>query len=396
MEIKIERMDHLGNGIGYLDGKITFVPKTVPGDIVDIKITKEHSHFLRGSVQKIIRPSENRAEAFCPFYANCGGCLLQNLSYAASLTYKKNKVADLLSKVKEDLTYEMVANPKCQNYRNKITLKVKNGQIGYYAVASNDLVKITSCAIASPQINAVLPELSKLNIKDGEIVIRTNQAKECLIIISSKEKIRWEPLLNIPTLKGIIINDALVWGQDYLMEKINELTFKINYRSFFQVNSAVAALLFQKVAASIKPNSQVLDLYSGVGTLALSVAGKAKAVLGIEIVADAVTNALENAKLNKINNVTFKTGPVEQLIKNIPSCYDTWIVDPPRKGLDEITHQAILKYKPQQIIYVSCDPQTLQRDLNLLKNSYDFSQVTLFDMFSYTYHVESLVVLTRK
>ncbi len=396
MEIKIERMDHLGNGIGYLDGKITFVPKTVPGDIVEIKITKEKSHFLRGKVQRIITPSENRVEAFCPFYTNCGGCLLQNLSYADSLTYKKDKVEDLLSKVKDDLTYEMVANPKCQNYRNKITLKVKNGQIGYYAVASNDLVKITSCAITNPQINAVLPELSKLNIKDGEIVIRTNQKKECLIIINSKEKIRWEPLLDISTLKGIIINDALVWGQDYLTEKINDLTFKINYRSFFQVNPFVAALLFQKVTASVKPNSQVLDLYSGVGTLALSVSGKAKAVLGIEIVSNAVTNALENAKLNKINNVTFKTGPVEQLIKNIPACYDTWIVDPPRRGLDEITYQAILTHHPHQIIYVSCDPQTLKRDLNLLKESYDFSQITLFDMFSYTYHVECLCILTLK
>ena len=395
MEAKIERFDHEGAGIALINDKVTFIPKTIPGDIVDIRVTENKKNYQRGKLKKLIKPSNERVEAKCPYYAKCGGCHLQNLTYQDTLNYKINNVKNILSKVNKDIDLTIISNSCEFNYRNKIELKIKDGKLGFYEKATNDIVEIDNCLITDAAINNILPSFKETNIHNAEVTIRINTSKDILIIINSQEKIAYEKLIK-ENVKGIIINKKLVYGQNYLLDKINDIEYQIYYDAFFQVNPYVAAKLFDIVAENINENDYVLDLFSGVGTLSLTAAKKAKDVLGIEIVHNAVVSAKNNALKNNINNVTFIEGDVFKKIKDVPNKYNTWCVDPPRKGLDKETIKTITKYKPTKIIYVSCNIHSLVRDLLLIKDLYKIEKFYVLDMFSYTYHAECVCILNLK
>lgn len=395
MEAKIERFDHEGAGIALINDKVTFIPKTIPGDIVDIRVTENKKNYQRGKLKKLIKPSNERVEAKCPYYAKCGGCHLQNLTYQNTLNYKMNNVKNILNKVNKDIDLTIIPNPCEFNYRNKIELKIKDGKLGFYEKATNDIVEINKCLITDDAINNILPFFKEANIHNAEVTIRTNTFKDILIIINSQEKITYEKLIK-ENVKGIIINKKLVYGQNYLLDKINDIEYQIYYDAFFQVNPYVASKLFNIVAENINENDYVLDLFSGVGTLSLTAAKKAKNVLGIEIVHNAVVSAKNNALKNNINNVTFIEGDVFKKIKDVPNKYNTWCVDPPRKGLDKETIKTITKYKPTKIIYVSCNIHSLVRDLLLINNLYEIEKFYVLDMFSYTYHAECVCILNLK
>ena len=396
MQVKIERFDHQAKGIALVDNKVTFVPKTIPGDIVEVKITKEGKSFNQASLVKVIESSPLRVASFCPFYAKCGGCDLQNLSYEETLKYKVEKVKNIFARIKMDVNPEVISNPHPLHYRNKIELKIRNGQLGFYEKETNTIVAINECLITDEAINEIIPLINNLKLQEASVTIRCNQNHECLVIFATKEKLNYQDLITNKNIKGIILNNKKIYGIDFLEEQINDLKYHITYDAFFQVNPYVAALLFKKVKENILDDACVLDLYSGVGTLALTVASKVKKVLGIEIIENAVLNACQNQKLNNLTNVTFKCGDVEKIITSITDNYDTFIVDPPRKGLDNKTITVMLEKKPKTIIYVSCDAQTLVRDIAKLKEKYDLKKLYLFDMFSYTYHVESLCVLSLR
>lgn len=395
MEAKIERFDHEGAGIALINDKVTFIPKTIPGDIVDIRVTENKKNYQRGKLKKLIKPSNERVEAKCPYYAKCGGCHLQNLTYQDTLNYKINNVKNILSKVNKDIDLTIISNSCEFNYRNKIELKIKDGKLGFYEKATNDIVEIDNCLITDAAINNILPSFKETNIHNAEVTIRINTSKDILIIINSQEKIAYEKLIK-ENVKGIIINKKLVYGQNYLLDKINDIEYQIYYDAFFQVNPYVASKLFNIVADNINENDYVLDLFSGVGTLSLTAAQKAKNVLGIEIVHNAVVSAKNNALKNNINNVTFIEGDVFKKIKDVPNKYNTWCVDPPRKGLDKETIKTITKYKPTKIIYVSCNIHSLVRDLLLIKDLYKIEKFYVLDMFSYTYHAECVCILNLK
>ena len=392
MEAKIERFDHEGAGIALINNKVTFIPKTIPGDIVEVTITEEKKNYQRAKSIKLIKPSNERIGALCPYYAKCGGCHLQNLTYQNTLNYKLNNVKNILSKVNQDIELKIIPNPHEFNYRNKIELKIVKGKMGFYEKATNDIVEIAKCLITDEAINNILPTLKDINIRNAEVIIRTNSAKDILIIINSQEKISFEKLIK-ENIKGIIINNKLVYGQNYLIEKINDIKYQISYDAFFQVNPYVATELFNIIQENINDNDYVLDLFSGVGTLSLTASKKAKEVLGIEIVPNAVISAKNNALKNKINNVTFIEGDVFKKIKDVDNKYNTWCVDPPRKGLDKETINTIIKYKPKKIIYVSCNIHSLVRDLLLIKDLYKIEKFYVLDMFSYTYHAECVCIL---
>ena len=395
MEAKIERFDHEGAGIALINDKVTFIPKTIPGDIVDIRVTENKKNYQRGKLKKLIKPSNERVEAKCPYYAKCGGCHLQNLTYQDTLNYKINNVKNILSKVNKDIDLTIISNSCEFNYRNKIELKIKDGKLGFYEKATNDIVEIDNCLITDAAINNILPSFKETNIHNAEVTIRINTSKDILIIINSQEKIAYEKLIK-ENVKGIIINKKLVYGQNYLLDKINDIEYQIYYDAFFQVNPYVASKLFNIVADNINENDYVLDLFSGVGTLSLTAAQKAKNVLGIEIVHNAVVSAKNNALKNNINNVTFIEDDVFKKIKDVPNKYNTWCVDPPRKGLDKETIKTITKYKPTKIIYVSCNIHSLVRDLLLIKDLYKIEKFYVLDMFSYTYHAECVCILNLK
>ena len=393
--MNIERLDDLGRGIGYLDGKITFIPWTIPGDVVEVIVTENHKKYNVAKVKQFIKYSEKRIQPPCPYFTKCGGCTLQNLAYNDTLEYKVKKIKNIFKKNKIDINLEIIANSNPYNYRNKISLKVINGKIGFFENSTHQLVEIDGCIISSQALNKCIPLIEKMNIINGSITIRCNQNEEILIIIESQDnlKIDIDSLKKEIKLVGIIINDKTFYGENYLFERINNVLFKISYDSFFQVNPSVASKLFQIVKDNISLNDKVLDLYCGVGTLSLMAAANAKSVVGIEIVPNAILNAIFNASINSVDNTCFVLNDVSEAVSKISLDFDKVIVDPPRRGLTKEAIEVLLKIRPEKIIYVSCDPQTLVRDCKLLSENYDIEKSYVLDMFSYTYHVECVCLL---
>ena len=398
MKIDIEKLDDFGRGIGYIDGKITFVPNTVPGDIVNINIIKEHKKYNEATIDNFIKYSEDRIKPPCPYFTKCGGCTLQNLSYENTINYKLNKIKNIFTKNRIDITPKIISNPNPYNYRNKISLKVVDTKVGFYLNNTHNIIEINECLIANPAINVCINYIKNFNIINGYVIIRCNQNEEILIIIESQDNltIDIELLKKKIKLVGIIINNKTFYGKNYLFERINNTLFKISYDSFFQVNPYIASELFQLISDNIKQYDKVLDLYCGVGTLSLNAASKALSVTGIEIVPNAILNALFNASLNDLSNVHFVLNDVSDAIAKIKLDFNKVIVDPPRAGLTKETIDILLKINPTSIIYVSCDPQTLVRDYKLLSDTYEIEKSYILDMFSYTYHVETVLILKKR
>ena len=395
MEIKIEKLDDFGRGICYIDNKVTFVPNTIPNDLVEIKITKEFKNYNEGKLINILIPSKKRIEPKCPYFSKCGGCVLQNMNYQDTLEYKKEKVINIFKKNKLEINPIVIENANYYNYRNKISLKVIDKKIGYYEPKSHFIVEIDSCLVASNSINKTISLIKKMGINNGLVTIRCNKNDEVLIIIESKDKLN----IDVDSIKeniklvGIVINNKLFYGEDFLYENINGMFYKISYDSFFQVNPYIAEKIFNIIKENINSNETVLDIYSGVGTLSLTASMVAKKVIGIEIVENAVLNAIHNAKINKINNVDFLLNDATKAITKLNLFFDKVIVDPPRAGLTKTVIDTIKKIKPKEIIYVSCDPQTLVRDIKLLSDLYIINKFYIADMFSFSYHVESVCIL---
>ena len=395
MEVKIEKLDDFGRGICYIDNKVTFVPNTIPNDLVEIKITKEFKNYNEGKLINILIPSKKRIEPKCPYFSKCGGCVLQNMNYKDTLEYKKEKVINIFKKNKLEINPVVIKNANYYNYRNKISLKVIDKKIGYYEPKSHSIVEIDSCLVASNSINKTIQLIEKMNIINGLVTIRCNKNDEILIIIESKDKLN----IDVDSIKeniklvGIVINNKLFYGEDFLYENINGIFYKISYDSFFQVNPYIASKIFDIIKENINSNETVLDIYSGVGTISLTASTVAKKVIGIEIVENAVLNAIHNAKINKINNVDFLLNDATKAITKLNLFFDKVIVDPPRAGLTKTVIDTIKKIKPKEIIYVSCDPQTLVRDIKLLSDLYKINKFYIADMFSFSYHVESVCIL---
>ena len=396
--MKIERFDDLGRGISYINNKVTFIDKVVPEDIVEVELTKEKKKYNEAKLIKIIKPSPLRIDAKCPYFSKCGGCQFQNITYENTIKYKKEKIVNIFSKHKISIFPEVITNISPYNYRNKITLKVNNYKIGFYINKTHNLVEINKCLLANPAINASIPLIKRFNICNGEVTIRCNQNAEILIVINSQDNLN----IDITYLKskiklvGIVVNNKTYYGENSLFERMNNLLFKISYDSFFQVNPFIASQLFQIIGDNIDSSDKVLDLYCGVGTLSLMAAKKAQKVLGIEVVPNAIINALFNARVNDLNNTQFVINDASTAISKIKPDFNKIIVDPPRSGLTKNIIDVLLKIKPDEIIYVSCDPQTLVRDFTLLSSIYEIKKSYILDMFSYTYHIETILILTKK
>ena len=394
MLVKIERMDHLGNGIGYINNKIIFVKGALIGETVDVDITKEKRSFYEGKLRSIIVKSSKRIEPFCPYFGLCGGCNLQHLNYLDTLDYKKNRVLNILNRF--DLPNPVIiSNENNLYYRNKIELKIVNKKIGFYEKNTNKLIEINECKITKKSINKVISLIKSFNLNYANIIIRSNYNDEVLIIINSKENISINDDLSKYKILGIILNDKTIYGENHFMEKIDNLYFDVSYDAFFQVNNFINNKLFEIIKENVS-GENILDLYSGVGTLSIMASQNASIVYAIEVNENAVKNALLNAKINKIKNVNFILGKVEDKINLINDKIDIVIVDPPRSGLDKKTIDYLKKINASKIIYISCDTQSLANNLNDLINDYTVEKLYLLDMFSYTYHVECVSVLHRK
>lgn len=392
MQVHIDRMDHFGNGIGNINGKIIFVKGALPGETVDVTITKDKKSFMEGTINTIIYKSSKRVEPFCKYFGVCGGCSLCHLNYENTLEYKKERVKNILSKF-DIPKINVIKNENDLYYRNKIELKIVDGKLGFYEKSTHNLIEIKECKVTKKSINKSFEFVKNMKLENANVTIRANYNDEVFIIIDSKEK---PVILNPEDYKivGIVLNDKCIYGQDNFMEKINNLFFTVSYNSFFQVNNYINLELFNLIKENIVGKT-VLDLYSGVGTLSIVASKVVDKVYSIEVTQNAVKNALINAKINKCDNINFILGKVEDKIGFINDKIDTIIVDPARAGLDKKTIEVINNICPQRIIYVSCDTQSLANNLVDLAN-YEIKKFYILDMFSYTYHIECFCILDRK
>ena len=298
MAFTIEKLDNKGRGIAYINDKITFIKNALPTEEVEITITKESKKYQEGIVTKYIKKSPKRIDSICPYFNICGGCDLLHISYEDTLKYKKQKLEDIISKYANISTnIDIIPSDNILNYRNKITLKVVNKKIGFYEPSTHKLVQIQNCLLAEKSIQDIIPDLHYLNIKNGEIVIRSNYNNELIISITTKDKIT----PNISYLKehykiaGIILNNKVVNGDDKFIEIINHLLFNVSYDSFFQINRNICSKLFKLIEQETKNSKVLLDLYCGVGTL--GIAANVEKAYGIEIVKNAILNAISNSKI---------------------------------------------------------------------------------------------------
>ena len=397
MEIEIVKFDNLGRGIGYINNKIVFIPKSVPGDIVKIDITLDKKSYLEGKIIEIIKPSKMRINPSCPYFNNCGGCDLLQISLSNMLDYKLEKVNSLLKKESISFNAEkIIKSGNTFNYRNKVSLKIVNGIIGFYENDTHSIVSINKCLLCKDEINNIIKNLNRLDIYNGSITIRCNYKNEILLIIETDDDIKnidW--IVENFLIAGIIVNDKCIYGDDYFIEKIDNYLFKVSYNSFFQVNNDICSKLFNLINDNTKDSLNIIDLYCGVGTLGIAANDKAN-VLGVEIVENAVKDAFINKSLDKIDNIDFICSDTSNVLDKITKSFDTIILDPPRSGvvkevLDKIKNEGI-----NIIIYVSCNPSTLVRDLKILESDYCIKDIILLDMFPNTNHVESFVILKRR
>lgn len=442
-DIEIININHKGQGVGKIDGFTVFVNGGLTGDKVKVKIKTVKKNYGVGEMVELITPSTNRVEPKCSVADTCGGCQLQGLSYEAQLKIKTNKVKndiERIGKLEGVKIHDTLGMEEPYNYRNKAQFPVGEGvngvKLGFYKRETHDIVDIDSCIIQHEINDKVLEvvryymnqfNIKPYNEKTGEGIIRHVLTKTAfksgdvmVVIITNGSKLPHKKELihaltnNIPQVKSIVQNinstrgnrilgntSKTLYGEGYIVDYVGNLQFKISAESFFQVNPMQTEVLYKKALeyANLKGNETVFDLYCGIGSISLFLAQKAKKVYGIEIVEQAIVDARENARINNIDNAEFLTGKAEEIFPQLYSQgikADVVVVDPPRKGCDQAVLDTIINMQPEKVVYVSCNPSTLARDLKYLdENEYKTMEIQPVDMFPHTMHVECCSLLTR-
>lgn len=408
-ESNITALENEGKGVCKIGGMICFVPKGLPGEKIRFRVTEKKKNFAVGKLIEVLEKSNYRVISNCPYYDECGGCNLRHQTSKENLKFKKEKVETALKRIgKIDVKVNNVIEcEKEDNYRNKASFKVEDDKIGFYEEGTYRLIDIKECLLCSSEINKVLKTVKRyINYNINEIKNITvkygNALNELLIDIESNNnndiKIIDHLINNISNIKTIIYNDKIVYGDGYIKQMTNGLMFNVSSKSFYQVNSFGVEKLYEKAieVAKLSKDDVALDLYSGTGTIACLISKYVKKVIGIEIVKDAVLDAKENLKINHINNVKFICGDATKEVAKIKENVDVIFTDPPRKGIDRKAIAIMKKLKPKKIIYISCNPVTMARDVSYLTDLYDVKKIVPVDMFPNTAHVETICVLYLK
>lgn len=442
--LEITALTSQGSGVGRFNSEAVFVDGTAPGDTVLAHIILAKKSYAVGKIKKIIKPSKSRIPVDCSSASSCGGCSYRHIDYSLELEEKKKRVEDAFLRIGgiEKPVGEILSGTRTERYRNKGQYPIAltpDGKtlIGFYAKKSHRVVDCRDCLLQPEEFKGILKvvehwaavcgvSIYSENEKRGilrHIYLRkgfeTGQIMVCLVVTDTRglkaEKLVEALLKENENIKSIVLNinpkdtnvilseDCVtVWGEDYIEDELCSLRFRISPLSFFQVNPEGARILYEKAAeyAALTGNEILLDLYCGTGTIGLSMASKAKKVIGVEIIPQAIENAKENARLNKIENAEFFCDDASGAAKRLGESgekIDVLILDPPRKGCSRDVIEAAAKMNPKRVVYVSCDPATLARDCAAFRElGFETEEITAVDMFPRTTHVETVVLMTRK
>lgn len=403
-QVEIVRLDDRGRGIGYLNGKIVFVEDALPQELVRVKMTREKKKYCEAKVVERLVTSKERVIPECRYYGTCGGCNLMHLSYFKQLEYKKKKGIQLFQKFAGvELEDVEIISSEPFYYRNKVVVHVEQGKMGYYQKESHQFVEIDHCLLLHPKINQLFTELKGASFLNSveNIMIRTFQdGVETQIVFYPQENLDHEEIIHRikHLVTSIYVDHTCIYGNDEILEKIGDRNYLVRPESFFQVNTKTTKKLYDQVKEKLEPSEKdvVLDLYCGAGTIGLYIAPYVKHVYGVEIVKEAVMSAKKNQKINRTKNIEFYVGDTKTILEEFHLQANKVIVDPPRSGLDQKTKEYLLKLVPERIVYVSCDPVTLTRDIKDLSSKYELKTITFVDMFPNTEHVESVCLLKRR
>ncbi|WP_134699733.1 23S rRNA (uracil(1939)-C(5))-methyltransferase RlmD [Ammoniphilus sp. YIM 78166] len=444
VEFDITGLTHEGDGVGKVEGFTLFVPQALPGERIKAKVLKVKKNYGYAKLVEMVEASPDRLEPPCPVYHQCGGCSLQHVSYEEQLRQKTIIVQDNLKRlgnIEHATVHPTLGMKDPWRYRNKAQVPIgeeEGGLIGgFYAQRSHRIINMESCLIQHEKNDEVIELVKraasqlgisayneqtrkgllrhvvvKVGFKTGEVMV--------VLVINGDKLPNQEELVNqltkkVDGLKSLAVNvnkkqtnvifgdqTQIIWGEPYIYDYIGNIKFAISPRSFYQVNPVQTEILYGKALeyANLTGNETVIDAYCGIGTISLFLAQKAKHVYGVEIVPEAIADAKRNARLNVMENVDFAVGEAERII---PWWYaqgikaDVVVVDPPRKGCDETLLDTLIQMKPKRIVYVSCNPSTLARDLQILEaGGYVTKEVQPVDMFPHTFHVESVAWLSLK
>mgnify|MGYP002586007864 FL=1 len=398
--MKIEKLDYYGRGISRSSGKVYFIENALKDEDVSITLLKEKKKYCEAKLKEISNISKDRTEAKCKYYNICGGCQLMHIKDKKQEEFKKEKVEEILKKfINYNKDVNDIVFSKNFNYRNKVVLHIKDNKLGFYKNKTNELIEIDKCLLLNPVINDLISYLKKyIELKDIEkITIKVgNKTNEVMLIIDGSIAY-YQNLLEIVDV--LIINEKVMTTKDYITSYIGNKKYIIKRNSFFQVNYDISTRMYDKVKDVIvkEKSKNVLDLYCGTGTIGIYISDVVSKITGIEVVSDAIESANTNKKINNVENIEFILGKVEDKLDFISNNnIDTVIVDPPRSGLHKKVIPILEKISPKTIIYVSCDPITMARDIKLLSNNYELVEVTPYDMFPNTYHVECVAVMCVK
>lgn len=436
--VTIEGYSSEGLGVARMDGQVVFVHNGVRGEVCDILILKVLKQIAFAKVIQVLEPSGHRQEPDCPYFGSCGGCALRHLRYEEELWCKRQRVQDALTRLGGcSVTVETI-HPASQplRYRNKAQYPLSpKGEAGFYKARTHQVIPVTDCLLQSEEAGRLAQAVTqwmrrcRVSVYDERghkglmrhIYVRTNQAGEALLcVLCNGRKLPQEDTLvqmarqACPTLVGVVLGSntrgdnvilgdsyRTLWGQDFLMDTLCGLKFRLSVPSFYQVNRCQAEVLYGRAVAmaELHGTETVLDLYCGIGTISLVMAQKAKRVIGAEIVPEAIADAEENARRNGMDNASFlcaDAGAVAEKLRQEGLTPDVVCVDPPRKGLSEGVAATIARMNPQRIVYVSCDPATLGRDCKRFAAcGYAVTRAEAVDMFPGTSHVETVLLLSQ-
>ena len=445
-EIDITDLGKNGEGIGRLDGFAFFVENALPGDRVEMRVVKLKKSYGYGKLMRIVTPSPHRVAPRCPVFQRCGGCALQHMDYEAQLDWKTKQVSDALARIGGvDTNAVHVARAIGMDvpyaYRNKAQFPIRevNGQpmAGFFSARSHALVPVDDCCTQHPANREILRIVQVFLAEFGiacydetahmglvrhvltRCALHTKEIMVCIVVNGDalpREDVLAERLAAVSGVVSVVLNInkartnvilgevcRTVWGKSFITDYIGDLKFEISPLSFFQVNPVQTQVLYEKALAlaEVDPEDTVADVYCGIGTLSLFFARRVKTVFGIEIVAQAVDDARRNAAANGVANAVFVADRAEcampALAQEQKRSFDIVVIDPPRKGCDPAVLDAIGAIAPRKIVYVSCDPATLARDVKILgEKGFEVRSVQPVDMFPQTNHVETVVHLSHK